>query len=122
MYGVDLDLAGNYLLLGGSGDEYNYTATNANGWKSDIWVSYLVVADPQVNLFIHFVFFKKPMSKLFKNAQGNTLFQGVFGDKAGNSAGEYLSVDQQTGEVMVYVDYDTIGGGYGFMKVLCTQF
>ena len=49
MYGVDLDLAGNYLLLGGSGDEYSYTATNANGDKSDIWVSYLVVADPQVN-------------------------------------------------------------------------
>ena len=94
MYGVDLDLAGNYLLLGGSGDEYNYTATNADGWKSDIWVSYLVVVDPQ----------------------GNTLFQGVFGDKAGNSAGEYLSVDQQTGEVMIYVDADTIGG-YGFMKV-----
>ena len=94
MYGVDLDLAGNYLLLGGSGDEYNYTATNADGWQSDIWVSYLVVVDPQ----------------------GNTLFQGVFGDKAGNSAGEYLSVDQQTGEVMIYVDADTIGG-YGFMKV-----
>ena len=48
MYGVDLDLAGNYLLLGGSGDEYSYTATNANGDKSDIWVSYLVVVDPQV--------------------------------------------------------------------------
>merc|ERR1719429_895784 len=57
MYGVDLDLAGNYLLLGG------------------------------------------------------------FGDKGGNSAGEYLSVDQQTGEVMIYVDADTIGGGYGFMKL-----
>ena len=45
------------------------------------------------------------------------MFQGVFGDKAGNSAGEYLSVDQQTGEVMIYVDADTIGGGYGFMRV-----
>jgi len=95
MYGVDLDLAGNYLLLGGSGDEYSYSATNNDGWMSDIWVSYLVVVDPQ----------------------GNTLFQGVFGDKEGNSAGEYLSVDQQTGEVMVYVDADTIGGGYGFMKL-----
>ena len=48
MYGVDLDLAGNYLLLGGSGDEYTYSATNADGWMSDIWVSYLVVVDPQV--------------------------------------------------------------------------
>ena len=53
MYGVDLDLAGNYLLLGGSGDEYSYTATNADGWMSDIWVSYLVVVDPQVlNAFL----------------------------------------------------------------------
>merc|ERR1711963_396047 len=95
MYGVDLDLAGNYLLLGGSGDEYSYSATNNDGWMSDIWVSYLVVVDPQ----------------------GNTLFQGVFGDKNGNSAGEYLSVDQQTGEVMVYVDADTIGGGFGFVKL-----
>ena len=41
----------------------------------------------------------------------------MFGDKDGNSAGEYLSVDQQSGEIMVYVDADTIGGGYGFMKV-----
>ena len=48
MYGVDLDLAGNYLLLGGSGDEYSYSATNNDGWMSDIWVSYLVVVDPQV--------------------------------------------------------------------------
>merc|ERR1711963_784716 len=95
MYGVDLDLAGNYLLLGGSGDEYAYSATNADGWQSDVWVSYLVVVDPQ----------------------GNTLIQGVFGDKGGNSAGEYLSADQQTGEVMIYVDADTIGGGYGFMKL-----
>ena len=98
MYGVNLDLAGNYLLLGGSGDEYTYSATNADGWQSDIWVSYLIVVDPK----------------------GNTLFQGVFGDKGGNSAGEYLSVDQQTGEVMIYVDADTIGGGYGFMKVSTT--
>ena len=41
----------------------------------------------------------------------------MFGDKDDNSAGEYLSVDQQSGEIMVYVDADTIGGGYGFMKV-----
>ena len=49
MYGVKLDTAGNYLLLGGSGDEYTYSATDSvTGWKSDVWVSYLVVLDPQV--------------------------------------------------------------------------
>ena len=52
MYGVDLDPAGNYLLLGGSGDEYSYSATNANGWSSDVWVSYLVVLDTQVSVII----------------------------------------------------------------------
>ena len=48
MYGVKLDQAGNYLLLGGSGDEYSYTATDSTtGWMSDEWVSYLVVVDPK---------------------------------------------------------------------------
>ena len=42
MYGVALDPAGNYLLLGGSGDEYSYSETNSDGWKSDVCVSYLV--------------------------------------------------------------------------------
>merc|ERR1711892_581165 len=95
MYGVALDPAGNYLLLGGSGDEYSYTATNATtGWQSDVWVSYLVVVD----------------------TQGNTLAQDVYGKKGGNNAGEYLSVDYTTGDVMVYTDSDT-DGGFGFLKL-----
>ena len=50
-YGVQLDAAGNYLLMGGSGDEYdNYSETNADGWSSDVWVSYLVVLDKQVGV------------------------------------------------------------------------
>ena len=48
MYSVQLDPSGNYLLLGGSGDEYSYSAS-CNGWSSDIWVSYLVVLDTAVN-------------------------------------------------------------------------
>ena len=39
-----MDPEGNYLLLGGSGDEYSYSA-ESNGQVSDIWVSYLVVVD-----------------------------------------------------------------------------
>ena len=51
MYGVALDLAGNYLLLGGSGDEYTtYSVNNTAGDSSDVWVSYLVVLDPQVSI------------------------------------------------------------------------
>ena len=49
MYSVELDPSGNYLLLGGSGDEYSYSETDPNtGWSSDIWVSYLVVLDVEV--------------------------------------------------------------------------
>ena len=51
MYGVALDNAGNYLLLGGSGDEYTtYSVNNTAGDSSDVWVSYLVVLDPQVSI------------------------------------------------------------------------
>ena len=35
--------------MGGSGDEYSYSETNPDGWQSDIWVSYLVVLDTEVN-------------------------------------------------------------------------
>ena len=49
--------------------------------------------------------------------QGNTLSQGVFGDKEANNAGEYLSVDRQTGDVMIYVDSDSVGGDFAFMKL-----
>jgi len=95
MYGVALDNAGNYLLLGGSGDEYTYSATNSAGDSSDVWVSYLVVLDPQ----------------------GNTLYTNVYGDKGGNNAGEYLAVDPNNGDVMVFVDSDTLGGAMGFLKL-----
>ena len=51
MYGVKLDPAGNYLLMGGSGDEYSYSEINSTtGAQSDVWVSYLVVLDPQVSI------------------------------------------------------------------------
>ena len=46
-----LDPAGNYLLLGGSGDEYEYSAVDSTtGWDSDTWVSYLVVLDTKVRI------------------------------------------------------------------------
>jgi len=95
MYGVALDLDGNYLLLGGSGDEYKYSATNSTtGESSDIWKSYLVVVNPK----------------------GETLYEGVYGTKDANNAGEYLSVDPENGDLMIYVDSDTIEG-FGFMKL-----
>ena len=76
MYGVALDNAGNYLLLGGSGDEYTYSATNSAGDSSDVWVSYLVVLDPQVSIDIHKLKNTLPKGTLIdlKKHQGNTLY------------------------------------------------
>ena len=114
MYGVQLDRSGNYLLLGGSGDEYAYSATNADGWRSDTWVSYLVVVDTQVNH--RFLYLVKHYNNLII-WQGNTLYEGVFGCKGSNNAGEYISVDNTSGEIMIFVDSDYVGGGFAFMKL-----
>jgi len=95
MYGVAHDAAGNYILLGGSGDEYAYSETNSEGWSSDIWVSYMLVVDKK----------------------GDVLTEGVYGSKDGNNAGEYLSVCHITGEIMIYTDSDT-APGFGFLSLL----
>ena len=49
--------------------------------------------------------------------QGNFIYEGVFGDKGANNAGEYLGVDNTSGELMVFVDSDSFNGGFGFMKL-----
>merc|ERR1712223_904918 len=92
MWGVSMDPEGNYLLLGGSGDEYSYSA-ESNGQVSDIWVSYLVVVS--------------------KN--GDKLFEGTYGNPGGNEAGEYLTVTS-TGDIMIYTDSDTTPG-FRFLKI-----
>merc|ERR1711953_741525 len=92
MWGVAMDPEGNYLLLGGSGDEYSYSA-ESNGQVSDIWVSYLVVV----------------------SKSGDKLFEGTYGNPGGNEAGEYLTVTS-TGDIMIYTDSDTTPG-FGFLKI-----
>ena len=97
MYGVALDNSGNYLLLGGSGDEYPYSATGSgqwSGWASDTWGSYLVVVSPS----------------------GDKLYENFYGTPDGNNAGEWLSYSADTGDIMVYTDSDT-AGGFGFLKL-----
>ena len=111
MYSVQLDPAGNYLLLGGSGDEYLFSNT-CNGWSSDIWVSYLVVLDTAVYKMLKYFHVVNLIV-----TQGNAKFEGVFGDTGANNAGEYLAVDNTSGELMVFVDSDTFNGGFGFMKL-----
>jgi len=97
MYGVDIDNDGNYLLLGGSGDEYSYSAMGSgawSGWSSDTWGSYLVIV----------------------SSAGETLYENFYGSKGGNNAGEWLSYDKTSGDIMVYTDSDT-AGGFGFLKL-----
>ena len=97
MYGVALDNAGNYLLMGGSGDEYPYSADGNGtwaGWSSDTWGSYLVVTSPA----------------------GEKLYENFYGTTGGNNAGEWLSYDGDSGDIMVYTDSDT-AYGFGFLKL-----
>ena len=112
MYSVQLDPSGNYLLLGGSGDEYSYSKS-CNGWSSDIWVSYLVVLNTAVSKRLKMICIFYDLNV----PQGNTIFEGVFGNTGANNAGEYLGVDNTSGELMVFVDSDTFNGGFGFMKL-----
>ena len=102
MYSVGLDNAGNYLLVGGSGDEYdNYSVTGTGQWagySSDTWGSYLVVVSPA----------------------GETLYQDFYGTTAGNNGGEWLSYDRDSGDIMIFTDSDATdnqGYGFGFLKL-----
>ena len=41
----------------------------------------------------------------------------MYGDKGSNNAGEYLAVDPVNGDVMIFVDSDTLEGAFGFLKL-----
>ena len=45
------------------------------------------------------------------------LFEGVYGEKDANNAGEYLSIDKDSGDLMVYCDSDRVGGGFAYLKL-----
>ena len=102
MYSVALDNAGNYLLLGGSGDEYdNYDVMGSGQWagySSNTWGSYLVVVSPS----------------------GETIYQNFYGTPSGNNGGEWITYDKTSGDIMVYTDSDYTdneGFGFGFLKL-----
>ena len=48
--------------------------------------------------------------------QGATLHEGVYGNKEGNNAGEYITVDTNSGDLMIFLDSDTVEG-FGFLKL-----
>ena len=49
--------------------------------------------------------------------QGNKLYEGIYGEKDANQAGEWMSMDPKTEDIMVFVDSDSIEGAMGFMKL-----
>ena len=51
---------------------------------------------------------------------GETLYQDFYGNKGGNNAGEWLSVDTDSGDVMIYTDSDS-APGFGFLKLTPVQ-
>ena len=97
-YGVKQTPDGGYIMVGGSGDEDSYSASGHEGGPSDIWKSYVVKTD----------------------AQGHLLWQAVFGDPAGNNAGEYINLTRDGGYV-IFTDSDTAGAmrssNFGLMKL-----
>ena len=100
-YGVRQTPDGGYIIAGGSGDEYTYSACGHPAGCSDEWKAYLVKTD----------------------GSGNLLWQDVYPPQAdvGNTSAEYLGLTTDGGYI-VFTDtdcfYGTVGSfAFGFMKI-----
>lgn len=97
-YGVKQTPDGGYVVVGGTGDEYEYTASGHQKGRSDLWLAYVVRTD----------------------GDGNLLWEGLYGDLGGNNAGEYINLTSDGGFV-IFTDSDTAGSmgaeNFGLMKI-----
>jgi len=99
-YGVRQDFDGGFVIVGGTGDEYEYSASGSPMGSSDIWQVYLVKV----------------------NSRGKLLWQGVYGSTTENDAGEYLGLTRDGGYI-IGTDTDSAGkdkfkpNNFGFMKI-----
>ncbi|HIJ70497.1 MAG TPA: DUF4982 domain-containing protein [Planctomycetes bacterium] len=97
-YGVKATCDGGYVMIGGTGDEDSYSGRGHPAGPSDIWKSYVVRTD----------------------CDGNLLWEGLYGDPAGNNAGEYINLTSDGGYV-IFTDSDTAGtmrpNNFGLMKI-----
>ena len=97
-YGVKQTPDGGYVVTGGTGDEYRYTASGHPLGRSDLWWAYVVRTD----------------------GDGNLLWEGLYGDPEGNNAGEYINLTRDGGYV-VFTDSDTAGShgenDFGILKI-----
>lgn len=97
-YGVRQTFDGSYIMVGGSGDEYSYSASGSPYGPSDVWVVYVVKTD----------------------GNGDLLWEGIYGSNSANDAGEYIALTNDGGYI-VFVDTDSAGAmspnNFGFMKL-----
>ncbi|MHC4758334.1 MAG: hypothetical protein ACYTE8_06730 [Planctomycetota bacterium] len=97
-YGVKQTGDGGYVVIGGTGDEYRYSESGRPGGPSDLWRAYVVRTD----------------------AEGNLLWEGVYGELEGNNAGEYINLTNDGGYI-IFTDSDTAGSmgsnDFGIMKI-----
>ena len=97
-YGVRETPDGGFVVVGGTGDEYRYSATGSPFGPSDLWLAYVVRTD----------------------SRGTTLWEGLYGELDGNNAGEYINLTSDGGYV-VFTDSDTVGTmgeeNFGLMKI-----
>lgn len=98
-YGVRQTSDGGYIIAGGSGDEYSYSASGHPAGPSDEWKAYLVKTD----------------------ASGNVQWEGVYPPTSvANNAAEYIGLTSDGGYI-VFVDTDSQSppdpNNYGFLKL-----
>jgi hypothetical protein len=97
-YGVRETPDHGFVVVGGTGDEYEYSATGSPFGPSDLWLAYVVRTD----------------------SRGTTLWEGLYGGLDGNNAGEYINLTSDGGYV-VFTDSDTVGAmgeeNFGLMKI-----
>jgi hypothetical protein len=99
-YGIRQTPDGGFVITGGSGDEYRYSASGSPFGSSDIWKVYLVKV----------------------NIKGELLWQAVYGSNTDNNAGEYLGLTRDGGYI-IGSDSDSAGkenfksNNFGFMKI-----
>jgi len=102
-YAVRSTSDGGYIICGGTGDEYSYSATGHDSGKSDEWKAYLVKLD----------------------SDGHLLWEAVYpAESVGNNAGEFIALTNDGGYV-IFTDTDSESppepNNFGIMKVAPDQ-
>jgi len=102
-YGIRVDRDGSYVMAGGSGDEYDYSARGHASGPSDEWKGFVIKVTPA----------------------GDLDWMQVYGDgpEQGNNATEFLALTDDGGYLLLN-DTDSAGpaepNNFGFMKLSTT--